>query len=276
MKSNRFLLFGFTVCMLAFGALFLYYRQFPHPSVSSEKSAPQRLQHSVKHLALIMDGNRRWAKKRGLKPWEGHQAGTEPVKRAVEFCIEQGIPYLSLYTFSTENLTKRSPEELKNLFSIIKQGLSTEEFEKLFSHGVSIKFIGDRSLFPPDLIKQIEQTEQKTKGGKNLQVQILFCYGGTLELTAACKAIAQEVADGKLAPQAITPEVIEQHLWTAGTPPPDLVMRTGGMMRLSNFFPWQSAYSELLFVDKFWPDITKKDLAQAIQTYEERKRNFGA
>lgn len=221
-----------------------------------------------------MDGNRRWAKKRSLIPWQGHKEGVEPVKRAVEFCVENDIPYLSLYAFSTENF-KRSTEELNHLFGIIKEGLSDKDFNKLLSHGVKIKFIGERSLFPPDLIAKINETEQQTKNGDKLTLLILFCYGGRQELTASCREIARKVSAGHLKPEAITPELIEEHLWTAGIPSPDLVVRTGGEKRLSNFYPWQSTYSELLFLDKYWPDITKEDLAHIVRTFENRKRNFG-
>lgn len=240
----------------------------------TEKSGHKKIVHSVKHLALIMDGNRRWARKQGLADWEGHQKGTEPVKTAVRFCVDQEIPHLSLYAFSIENF-KRSEEELGHLFGIIKAGLSGEEFEELIQNGVRIRFIGERSLFPQDLRETIESLEAKTANGKKLNLNMLFCYGGRQEIASAAKQLVNDVLAKKLSVDEITPEQIQKRLWTAGTPDPDLVIRTGGEKRLSNFMPWQSTYSELLFIDKYWPEITYNDLADAVEYFANRTRRFG-
>ncbi|HBL98509.1 TPA: di-trans,poly-cis-decaprenylcistransferase [Candidatus Dependentiae bacterium] len=234
----------------------------------------QKIDHTITHLALIMDGNRRWAKERGMKAWEGHESGTKPVKTSVRFCIDQEIPYLSLYAFSLENF-KRSPEELEHLFAIIAAGLEEEEMQELLTKGVRIKFVGDRSQFPSSLCETIESYERKTADGTKLLLNILFCYGGKQEIVAAVQEIAKKVQSGDLKPGDVSTKTIDDYIWMAGVPAPDLVVRTGGEQRLSNFMPWQSAYSELLFVDTYWPAITYNDLKKVVEDYMKRQRNFG-
>ncbi len=247
--------------------------RLPVEVVDSSKNF-QKIQHSIKHLALIMDGNRRWAKERGMKAWDGHESGTKPVKTSVRFCIDQDIPYLSLYAFSVENF-KRSPEELEHLFAIIEAGLEDEELQELITKGVRIRFIGDRSQFPKSLRSTIEKYEQETAAGDKLILSILFCYGGQQEIVAAVKEIALKVKKGILKPEDISTKTIEDHIWMTGIPAPDLVLRTGGEQRLSNFMPWQSTYSELLFLDTYWPAITYEDLKKVVNVYMQRRRNFG-
>ena len=243
--------------------------------VQRQKDAPlPKINHTIKHLGIIMDGNRRWAKKQGLAAWLGHQKGTDPVKLTVEFCVEQNIPYLTLYALSLENL-KRSQEELDHLFEIIKKGLTNDEFEKLMSNGVKVNIIGDRSLFPQSLATTLDDIQEKTKNGTRLTLNILFCYGGQQEITAAVQTLCSKVEKGGLKVGDITPELIQQQLWTQG-PPADLIIRTGGCHRLSNFLTWQSAYSELMFTDVYWPDISKKDLHDSVTSFTNVKRNFGA
>jgi undecaprenyl diphosphate synthase len=262
---------------LSFVALFVLLiislRAYRLHTTSEHKQFPQ-LQHSIQHFGIIMDGNRRWAKKEGFKPWVGHEHGVDPVKTAVEFCIEQKIPHLSLYAFSLENLN-RSAEELDHLFSIIEKGLTNEEFEKLVKHNVKVKFIGNRSLFPSRLIPIIHDLESRTKDGATLTLNILFCYGGQQELTEAFQRIGKMIEEKTLTTNDITPDLIQKHLWTHESPNPDVILRTGGNQRLSNFMPWQSTYSELIFTEKYWPDITKEDLYTTIQKFEKTKRNFG-
>ncbi|HAU30225.1 MAG: Ditrans,polycis-undecaprenyl-diphosphate synthase ((2E,6E)-farnesyl-diphosphate specific) [candidate division TM6 bacterium GW2011_GWF2_43_17] len=229
----------------------------------------------VRHIAFIMDGNRRWAKSQNLMPWDGHKSGVGPVKEAVRFCLDHGIDVLSLYAFSLENF-KRSNDELSHLFDIIEMGLSTDDIKELAQHGVRIRFVGERDRFPARLIKTIEAIETATMQGQKLLVNMLFCYGGRQELCAAAQQLATEVFQGGLAPQEITEECFEQALWTGAYPLPDMVVRTGGEHRLSNFMPWQSAYSELFFVDTYWPAMSRADFESLLVAFERRKRNFGA
>lgn len=249
---------------------FLLYRR--HAQIEPEYFPT--LNHSIKHLGIIMDGNRRWAKKQGFKPWVGHERGVDPVKTTVEFCIEQNIPHLSLYAFSLENLN-RSAEELDHLFTTIEKGLTNDEFQKVIKNGVKILFIGDRSRFPSRLMPTIQDLEQRTQTGTALTLNILFCYGGQQELTDTMQRLGKRIAEKTLKPEDITLELIQEHLWTHESPNPDLIIRTGGNQRLSNFLPWQSAYSELMFIDTYWPDITKEDLFTAVQKFANIQRNFG-
>lgn len=229
----------------------------------------------VRHIAFIMDGNRRWAKDRKLMPWDGHRSGVGPVKEAVLFCLAHGIEFLSLYAFSLENF-KRSRDELLHLFDVVETGLSPRDIQELAQHGVKICFVGDRSLFPPRLVKTITAIEDATKEGTKLVVNILFCYGGHQELRNAAQRLAAAVANGALRPSEITEDHFAKHLWTGNCPPPDMVVRSGGERRLSNFMPWQTAYSELFFVDTYWPAITRADFEALLVAFDRRKRNFGA
>lgn len=264
-----FVLIGTSLYMNVFD---IWHQKSTPPRTDKQKAS--KLNHSMKHLAIIMDGNRRWAEKQGLEPWFGHKQGTDAVKKTVEFCVEQKIPYLSLYTFSLENF-KRSPQELDYLFETIEAGITDEEFNKLTENGVRVKFIGDRSQFPARLVKTVQNIETKTDSNTNLTLNLLFCYGGQQELAEAMRTMGHEIAQGRLNPTQITPELIQQHLWTSNSPNPDLIIRTGGKQRLSNFLPWQSAYSELLFLEKYWPAITKQDLYNAVQEFTLIQRNFG-
>ena len=273
--SNRALTtFVYTALIILGVGTYWWHSQATPQNKNEAETKLAQLNHSIQHLAIIMDGNRRWAKQQGLMPWEGHKSGIDPVKKTVEFCIEQKIPHLSLYTFSLENFN-RSQKELDVLFDTIKRGLTNEEFTKLTQHGVRVRFIGDRSRFPESLHVTINDIEEKTASGKNLQLNLLFCYGGQQELTAAMQELGKKIAAGTLKPTEITPELIQQHLWMAHGPNPDLIIRTSGVRRLSNFLSWQSAYSELMFLDFHWPEITKQSLYEAIKKFEKIKRNFG-
>lgn len=249
-------------------------RKFTKYPFKEKATAEGKSFRRIKHLAVIMDGNRRWAKEQGKPPWFGHSKGAEKVKMIVRFCVKEKIPYLTMYAFSTENF-KRSKKELSHIFDIIAEGLTQKETQDLVDQGVRIKFIGDRSLFPKKILPIIKKIEKETTLGKNLIVNILFCYGGRKELTSSMKQIGKKIASGKIRPDDITEKIIEDHLWTAGCPSPDLVIRTGRQNRLSNFLPWQCVYSELLFSNKYWPGITEKDLYKMIENFEGRKRTFG-
>ena len=229
----------------------------------------------MQHLACVMDGNRRWATSRGLPTLFGHKQGVEAVKTVVAFCLKRGIPHLSLYTFSLENF-KRSFEEKSYLFSLIDEVVQQVAHD-LVKQGVRIRFIGDRSLFPESLQATCATIEQATAHATRLELNILFCYGGRQEILSSVKKIAHEVAAGTLLPDAITQEHIQQNLWMPPhTPDPDLIIRTGAVHRMSNFLLFQSAYSELIFFDCMWPDMTEALFEQAIEEFNRRSRRFGA
>lgn len=225
------------------------------------------------HMACIMDGNRRWAKLRGLELFEGHKEGIEAAKKTIEFCLEKKIKYLSLYTFSTENF-KRSEHEIKTIFGLMLQEAhkGIEQFKK---HDIRIRFIGDRSLFPPELLPYIEEFEKETAHCATLHVSFLFCYGAQQEIAAAAKNIARKVKAGELLEDDITPEQVSKHLWTHELPEPDLIIRTGYVTRLSNFLLFQAAYAELFMLDCFWPDIDKQRLQQVYDHFLNNQRRFG-
>ncbi len=228
----------------------------------------------MKHLACIMDGNRRWAKQHGWMPWSGHKEGVAAAQRVVDFCLHNGIPFLSLYTFSLENF-RRSQEEQSYMFDMLVQQ-ATSSLDIWITKGVKVRFIGDRSLFPESVQQACAHIEASTAEQTALQVNLLFGYGARQELSACMKSIGHKLLEGKLTLEAISPDIIEQHLWTAGIPDPDLVIRTGGAHRLSNFLLHQSAYSELYFLDCFWPDITHEHLRAACDYFYTCKRNFGS
>jgi undecaprenyl diphosphate synthase len=228
----------------------------------------------MKHLALIMDGNRRWAKKQGLLSWRGHGKGVETVKRVIEFCIQKKIPYLSLFTFSIENF-RRSPEELSFLFDLL--ALEAESnLEQFVRNGVRIQFVGDRSLFPAGILGSIERLEKATQHLATLHVSLLFCYGGQQEIVNGIKNVVRKVQAGLLTEDQISEDLFKDYLWTSGTPEPDLIIRTGGHHRLSNFLLYQAAYSELYFLDCLWPELETFHLEKALDQFELRQRNFGA
>lgn len=254
-------------------AAVLFFRSSKNRCAETRKQK-RPIAHTIRHLGLIMDGNRRWAKKHGLSPLEGHTRGCEPVKMAVRFCVDQKIPNLTLYALSLENF-KRSTQELDHLFSLVEPGLSGSEFDEILSHGVRIRFVGDRSCIPERLHNTIKNLEEKTANGTVLNLNILFCYGGRQEVVAAVKAVAQDIQEKKYNIEAISENKIREHLWCSHSPDPDLVIRTGNDQRTSNFLLWQSAYSEFLFLEKFWPEITYQDLTDAVTRFTQRQRRFG-
>ncbi len=224
---------------------------------------------TLQHLAIIMDGNRRWAKDHGLPSLEGHRRGYEKLKDVAGWCIKQGIKVLTVYAFSTENWN-RTAEEVSYLMDLFRRALGAEANE-LDKQGIRIKVIGQKERLAPDLQALIVQTEQKTKLNDKLFLNIAVSYGGRPEIVEAVKHIIQSgVTSGQ-----VSEDLISANLLTAGTPDPDLVIRTSGECRLSNFLIWQTAYSELLFISKHWPDFSENDLAEAIREYQQRQRRFG-
>lgn len=227
---------------------------------------------SVNHLALIMDGNRRWAQKRNLIAALGHKRGTDTVREIIEFCLEHKIGIVSVYTFSLENFN-RPQEEIQALFELMIQK-TPETLPDLIKNGVKVSFIGDKDYFPSHIVSTIEHIENSTKELNKLQFNMLFCYGGRQEIVAAMKSIIQDVKSGALQ-DPLTNKIFETYLWSSNLPDPDLIIRTGGVKRLSNFLLYKAAYSELYFTDRLWPDLTKKDLEEALQDFSMRKRNYG-
>lgn len=227
----------------------------------------------LRHIAIIMDGNGRYAKEHGLLRAQGHKAGADNVETIADAMIELGIPYMTVYAFSTENW-KRSEQEVSYLMGLMKWYLSERTITAV-RKGMRIRIIGERSRLDPELQRLMKQSEEKTKDLTTLNLTFAVNYGGRDELTRAVRQIARETADGSLKPEEITESTISRHLDTAGLPDPDLLIRTSGEMRISNFLLWQMAYTEYYFTDKYWPAFTKEDLQQAVDSYLHRERRFG-
>ena len=226
------------------------------------------------HIAIIMDGNGRWAKARGLPRAAGHRAGAQSVRRTVTAAIELGVSYLTLYGFSSENW-KRPLTEVEELMGLLRRHLQGEiaEFHK---ERIRLRVIGDRERLPDDIARLITEAEVSTAGGDRLTLTMAISYGGRQDIVSAARHLAAEVGAGRLQPEAIDEGLFGRSLSTDGTPDPDLVIRTSGEQRISNFLLWQSAYSEFVFAQKHWPDFGKDDLAAAIQEYQQRDRRYGA
>ncbi|MGH7186320.1 MAG: isoprenyl transferase, partial [Pseudomonadota bacterium] len=221
-----------------------------------------------------MDGNGRWAKSRGLPRTVGHQRGAEAVRRAVNGAVELGVAYLTLYGFSSENW-KRPSTEVDDLMALLRFYLRSE-INEMDRNGVRIRVIGERQRLAADIVRQIEDAEQRTRANARLNLTVALSYGGRGEIAQAARRIAMAVAAGELRPDDIDEACVARHLLTVDLPDPDLVIRTSGEKRISNFLLWQSAYSELVFLDRLWPDFTRDDLADAIQEFQRRDRRYGA
>ena len=226
-----------------------------------------------KHVAIIMDGNGRWAHSRGLPRMAGHQRGADSVRTSVRCCLELGISHLTLYAFSSENW-KRPSSEVDDLMSLMRLYLR-RELEELHRRQVRVRFIGARVRLPNDIVALIDEAEAKTRENGELTLVVALDYGSHDEIVRACRAMAAEVAAGQLAIADITEERFERYLETADLPHPDLVIRTSGEQRLSNFLLWQSAYAELVFTDTLWPDFSKQTLEDAISEFRHRERRYG-
>ena len=224
-----------------------------------------------KHVAIIMDGNGRWAKERGLTRSEGHQKGADSIREVTAEAVRIGIKYLTLYTFSTENWN-RPVEEVSTLMGLVLTSLTKDIF---MENNVKLQCIGDFSRVPPEVMAHINQVIDDTKNNTNMTVISAFSYSSRWEITKAMQEIAQEVKDGKLNANDITEKAISSHLVTNFMPDPELLIRTGGEQRLSNYLLWQSAYSELYFCDTYWPDFGGEDLCKAVLDYQHRERRFG-
>jgi undecaprenyl diphosphate synthase len=226
-----------------------------------------------RHVAIIMDGNGRWAEERGLPRGEGHRRGVEAVRQTVRAAYERGIRYLTLFSFSSENWS-RPQAEVDFLFGLFRLYIRRDVAE-LHAQGVRINVIGKREGLPADILGMIAESEALTKANDNLELILAFNYGSRDEIVRAARAVCGEVREGRLDPEAVDETVFAAHLDTAAFPDPDLVIRTSGEFRLSNFLLWQSAYAELVFLPVFWPDFGKETLDGAITEYSRRSRRYG-
>ncbi len=226
------------------------------------------------HIAVIMDGNGRWANARGLPRTAGHRQGAESVRRTVEATMKLGIPYLTLYGFSSENWN-RPMAEVEDLMGLLRRYLRSE-LAKFHENGIRLQVIGQRERLPEDIVRLIEDAEATTQDNDKLNLVIALSYGGRQDITMAARRAVQAVSAGELKPEDLDEAKLGSFLWTNGIPDPDLLIRTSGEQRISNFLLWQSAYSEMVFVEKLWPDFGADDLADAIREYQRRDRRFGA
>jgi len=225
------------------------------------------------HIGIIPDGNGRWASRRGLPRSMGHRAGSNTLKRIVTYCDRIGLKYLTVYVFSTENWD-RPQEEINTLMKLLEGYLQNAEKE-LAGTNVRIRIIGDLEGLSPELRKQIPRVEELTKNNSGLNLFFALNYGGRSEILHAVREIADDAAASKINPKDITKEIFEKYLYTKDVPDPDLIIRTSGEMRTSNFLIWQSVYSEYLFLNTRWPDFTERDMAEAIRGYAKRNRRYG-
>ena len=226
-----------------------------------------------RHIAIIMDGNGRWAKNQGHDRLYGHENGINSVRSTIDRCAHIGVDFLTLYVFSAENWG-RPQEEVEGLMSLLCRSIR-KEAAGLAKNGIKVRAIGDRESMPAAVGEELGWIEEKTAEGKKMTVLLAINYGARNEITRAARMIASEVAQGHYSPEAITCENISEHLYTADYPDPDLVIRTGGECRLSNFLLWQAAYAELYFTDTCWPDFGADEVDKAIEEYGRRERRFG-
>ena len=224
-----------------------------------------------RHIAIIMDGNGRWAAERGKERSYGHQAGVETVRRITAECTKLGVEYLTLYTFSTENWNRPS-QEVAALMGLVLSSLEDEIFMK---NNVRFRIIGDMARLPKEVQAKLEETMEDTANNSAMTMVVALSYSSRWEITDTMRHLAEEVKDGLLRPEDITEESISRRLATAFMPDPDLLIRTGGELRISNYLLWQIAYTELYFCDTYWPDFYEEDLHKAIASYQRRQRRFG-
>jgi undecaprenyl diphosphate synthase len=225
------------------------------------------------HIAIIMDGNGRWAKARGLPRAAGHRAGVEALRETVRAAGDMRIPWLTVYAFSSENWA-RPKAEVSDLMGLLKLFIR-RDLSELHRNGVRVLVIGDRENLAPDIKTLLDEAESLTKANANMSLVIAFNYGARDEIARAARKLTQAVKEGRLTPDEVTPETFETFLDTAAMPAPDLVIRTSGEQRLSNFLLWQAAYSELIFMPCYWPDFDRRKLVEAVDIYSTRDRRFG-
>ena len=231
-------------------------------------------ERALRHVAIVMDGNGRWARLRGLPRAAGHRAGAEAVRRTLRACIERRIEHLTIFAFSSENW-RRPEDEIEDLMSLLRFYLK-KELSHLKGSGIRLDFIGDRGGLTPDILDIMARAERETAAGDALNVHVALNYGARDEITRAAKTLARECAEGRLAPDEVDETALAARLDTHGAPDPDLVIRTSGEQRLSNFLVWQAAYAELVFIPILWPDFGWVDLDAAIEAFHKRERRYGA
>lgn len=236
-------------------------------------SQPDTTAALPRHVAIIMDGNGRWAAARGLSRIEGHKKGAEAAQRAVEAARELGIRYITLFGFSSENWN-RPVAEVEGLMALLRYYLK-KETDALHKSGARLRVIGDRSRLPKDIVEMIEQAESVTHANEGLTVVIALSYGGRQDIVFAAREVAKAAAAGKIAPDAINEDIFASYLMTADIPDPDLMIRTSGESRISNFLLWQLAYAEMFFTNTLWPDFSRVDMEAALTCYASRERRYG-
>jgi undecaprenyl diphosphate synthase len=245
----------------------------PEPPVSSMQKVPESFDRQPRHVAIIMDGNGRWAHERSLPRSEGHRQGVEAVRRAVRAAIELGIEYLTIYSFSAENWS-RPADEVSDLLGLLKRFIQRDVAD-MHGAGVKVRVIGERADLSSDIAALIDQTERLTRDNTKLTLVVAFNYGSRQEIARAARGLAEEVKAGRLRPEEITPEAISRSLYASDVPDPDLLIRTSGEQRLSNFLLWQCAYCEFVFVPEHWPDFSREILERALSEFRRRDRRFG-
>ena len=228
---------------------------------------------AARHVAIIMDGNGRWAKRRGLPRTFGHREGVKALKRTVEGAAEIGLQWLTVFGFSTENW-RRPPLEVSELMLLLKSYVASD-LERLDREGVRVHVIGGRDGLQPDILEVIERAERRTRDNDRFHLQVAFNYGGRADIVAAARAFARDVAEGRANPDALGEESFSRRLSTSHAPPPDLIVRTSGERRISNFLLWEAAYAELVFQDVLWPDYGPEHLRDAVEEFARRERRYG-
>lgn len=231
------------------------------------------MESGIKHLGVIMDGNRRWAKKNMLDAWLGHEQGVKSLDILIKFCKDYNIQHISAYVFSLEN-TNRTQIEIDYLFKLLKREIE-HILPKLLENNIKLRFIGDIEKSPEDIKLIIQDAEQKTQNNNSMLIDLLFYYGGQQEIIAATQKIAHDIKNNIISPENIDKNLFEKYLWSGDLSAPELVIRTGKVRRLSNFLLYKMAYSELYFLDKLWPEVNYEDFVIAYQDYKSRTQNFG-
>lgn len=242
-------------------------------TAASLKPAPGTGLHVPVHLGVIMDGNGRWAKARGKRRTEGHIEGVKALRNLVELSIHYGISYLTVFSFSSENWS-RPPDEIAFIFNLLRRFVASD-LQRLIRNNVKVRIIGQRRGLEQSLVRLLDDVEAKTAMNTGLNLVVAFNYGGKAEIVDAARSLAEEVAAGRLRPEDITEQRLTNSLSTVGIPDPDLIVRTSGEQRLSNFLLWQAAYSEFVFIDTYWPDFNEAAFLSVIEAYSARDRRFG-
>jgi undecaprenyl diphosphate synthase len=242
------------------------------PAINTDFAQRPRLRIPA-HLGVIMDGNGRWAQARGKRRTEGHIEGVKALRNLVELCTTYGVGHLTVFSFSSENWT-RPKDEISFIFNLLRRFVASD-LQRLIRNNVQVRIIGTREGLEPSLVRLIDDVEAKTAANTGLVLIVAFNYGGKAEIAEAARKLAREVAAGRLSPEAITEERLAGALYTAGLPDPDLIIRTSGEQRISNFLLWQAAYAEFVFVEENWPDFNEDSFVRVLETFARRDRRFG-